>query len=193
MTSPILNRRDAVATLLAFSAAGSLAACGNAANEVSGDVDLLRYASATSFFSETEMSQIAAIADTIIPTTNTPGAVAAGVPDVIQGLASVWGDDGFRQFSRAGLASLIGALDERAGETFVSLPAAAKHAALKTYDAGVYGGGVEDEFYKAFKNTVATAYYMSEPGATQELAYEAVPGAWIADAPITDFPKAWAR
>jgi hypothetical protein len=164
MTSPILNRRDAVATLLAFSAAGSLAACGNAANEASGDVDLLRYASATSFFSETEMSQIAAIADTIIPTTNTPGAVAAGVPDVIQGLASVWGDDGFRQFSRAGLASLIGALDERAGETFVSLPAAAKLAALKTYDAGVYGGGVEDEFYKAFKNTVATAYYMSEPG-----------------------------
>ena len=193
MSGFMLNRRNAVQALLAISASGALAACGNADEAVTdAATDDLRYAGGARFFSEDEMTKIAAIADTIIPTTDTPGAVAAGVPDVLQKLASEWGDDNYRQYWRGGLRTLSAALDGMAGESFAGLPQAAREATLGQHDAKVFGGDVEDGFYKDMKRTVATAYYMSEPGATQELAYEPVPGEWIGVAPISEYPKTWA-
>lgn len=190
MTITHMSRRQAMASLLAISAAGSLAACGRIEEEpdlVSG----LDYAAPLKFFRPDEMAWIAALADTIIPATDTPGAIAANVPDTIQGLASEWGDDGFRLFSREGLASLKESLGSDEGQ-FVDLKAEARTAVLAAYDADIYSGSVDDDFYRNLKSTVATAYYMSEIGATQELAYEAVPGEWIGDAPLSDYPKTWA-
>ena len=189
-----MNRRGAIQALLAISATGALAACGNSGDAVTTDAatDDLRYAGGARFFSEDEMSQLSALADTIIPTTDTPGAVAAGVPDTLQKLASEWGDDTYRRYWRQGLRDLTGKLDAAAGESFAALPAEAREAALGRHDANVFAGDVEDGFYKDLKRTVATAYYMSEPGATQELAYEPVPGEWIGVAPISDYPKTWA-
>lgn len=187
-----MNRRGAIQALLAISATGALAACNSEGELITPEVDDLRYASAARFFSDAEMAQIAALADTIIPTTDTPGAVAAGVPTTVQKLASEWGDDNYRTYWRQGLRDLTAKLDEAAGEDFAALPAPAREAALGAHDAKVFAGEVKDGFYKDFKRTVATAYYMSEPGATQELAYEAVPGEWIGVAPISRFPKTWA-
>ena len=189
-----MNRRGALASLLAISASGALAACGSA-EEVAADAsntDVLRYARGVKFFSDEEMAKMSAMADTIIPTTDTPGAVAAGVPDTLQGLASEWGDDAYRKYWREGVAKLSGDLDAMAGEDFAALPAAARERVLGQHDAKVFGGEAEDQFYKDFKRTVATAYYMSEPGATEELAYEAVPGQWIGVAPLSEYPKTWA-
>ena len=67
-----------------------------------------------------------------------------------------------------------------------------RKTALGTYDAGVFSAELEDKFYKDLKTTVIEAYYMSEPGATEALAYEPVPGEWIGCAPLTEFPKTWA-
>ena len=192
LTQANINRRSALTGLLAISASGALAACGNSsgAAEAAKSTDVLRYAKATQFFSDAEVRALEAIADTIIPTTDTPGAAEAGVPDVIQGLASEWGDDNFRQYWREGLRRVYKSLS---GETkFAAMSAEEREAVLGAYDAKVYGGEVEDTFYRDMKKTVATAYYMSEPGATQELAYEAVPGEWIGQAPISKYPKTWA-
>ena len=190
MTLNHMNRRQAMASLLAISAAGSLAAC----NQIEAEPELvsgLNYAAPLKFFRDDEMALIGALADTIIPATDTPGAIAANVPDTVQGLASEWGDNGFRLFAREGLAALNNALSSD-GASFVDMAAEQRAAILSAYDSDVFSGEIEDDFYKSFKNTVATAYYMSEIGATQELAYEPVPGEWIGDAPLTDFPKTWA-
>ena len=65
-------------------------------------------------------------------------------------------------------------------------------AALTAYDAAVYEWQIDDGFYRDLKSTVVEAYYMSEVGATEELAYEPVPGEWIGCVPLSEFPKTWA-
>jgi hypothetical protein len=47
------------------------------------------------------------------------------------------------------------------------------------------------DYYK-LKDLLVTAYYMSEPGATQELRYEHIPGAWEPSIPLTKDTRAWA-
>ncbi len=190
MAQLFMNRRGAIASLLAISASEALSACGkieDTPEEVSG----LAYAGPMQFFSADEMAFIAAVANTIIPTTDTPGAVSAGVPETLQALASEWADDGFRLFWREGLTDINSALSAD-GTAFTDMTVDQQATVLSTYDADIYSGAVENDFYKSLKSTVVTAYYMSEPGATEELNYEAVPGEWIGDAALSDYPKTWA-
>lgn len=189
-----LDRRDMFKSLLALSAVGAVSACGGAQETTTTDAasETPAEASAGGFFNASEMAFIAAVSDTIIPTTDTPGAVAAGVPETIQALATDWGNDEFRTYWRNGLTNLGGTLTEQAGGEFGSLDPEQKLAALSAYDASVFDGQIDDGFYRALKATIVQAYYMSEPGATEELAYEPVPGEWIGCVPLSEFPKTWA-
>lgn len=189
MTDTTLNRRDALQGLLAISAAGALAACGSKETNKSGAKILgdTEFATFKGFFSVEEMALLTALSDTIIPATDTPGAVAAGVPATLQGLATEWADDNHRTYWRGGLRALDAALPG-----FIAQDASAREAVLGDYDAKVFAGEIEDKFYRDIKSTIARAYYMSEPGATQELAYEAVPGEWKGCVPLADYPKTWA-
>jgi len=195
MDKLMMQRRDAIKSLLAISAASALAACtGKAENGEAKPAASasLKYASEGNFLNADEMAMVAALAQTIIPKTETAGAVEAGVPAAIQGLASEWGDDNFRKYTRNGLAALDKHFKSVGGQAFADQSEKQRESLLSKYDANVFGGKVTDEFYKNFKSTVATAYYMSEPGATEELAYEAVPGEWKGCVPLADYPKTWA-
>ena len=189
-----LDRRDMFKSLLALSAVGAVSACGGAqeASPTDTATDATPEPATGGFFNAAEMTLISAIADTIIPATATPGAVGAGVPDTIQALATDWGNDQFRTYWRGGLAGLGNVLTERAGGEFSTLDAEQRLAALAAYDAAVFDGQIENGFYRALKATVVEAYYMSEPGATEELAYEPVPGEWIGCVPLSEYPKTWA-
>ena len=46
--------------------------------------------------------------------------------------------------------------------------------------------------YIRLKDLVLTTYYLSEPGATQELRYELIPGVWEASMPLDEDRRAWA-
>ncbi|MEO1554214.1 MAG: gluconate 2-dehydrogenase subunit 3 family protein [Pseudomonadota bacterium] len=184
-----LHRRQVFQSLIAISAVGGLAACGSADESQNGR---MAGAAAPGYFNASEMALISAIAQTIIPQTDTAGAVQAGVPVTLQNLATDWGNSEFQQYWRDGLAALGGALTTDSGDAFTSLSPSEREAALAAYDAQVYAGDMEDGFYRDFKATVVQAYYMSEPGATEELAYEPVPGEWIGCVPLSDFPKTWA-
>ncbi len=186
-----LDRRDMFKGLLAISGAGALAACGaaNAPNEGAAEP---AEGDAAGFFNAAEMAQIAVLADTIIPATETGGAVAAGVPDTLQSLATDWGDDGFRTYWRDGLKALISKLESGEGTSFTEASPEERQSILSAYDAGVFDGETDDGFYRDFKGTVVQAYYMSEIGASEELAYEPVPGDFIGCVELSDYPKTWA-
>lgn len=189
-----LNRREAMASLLAISAAGALGACSNGAdNEAAADaVSDLKFASPTAFFTDAEMEFLSAVANTLIPDTETAGAVGAGVPETLQSLASVWGDNDYRVFWRRGIRDLKDQLQDGSGTDFLNQSEAVRTSALAAHDADVFSGQVDDGFYRSLKATVVQAYYMSEVGASEELAYEPVPGDWKGCVPLSDYPKTWA-
>lgn len=195
MDKIMMQRRDAIKSLLAISAASALAACtgktenGEAKPAASAN---LKYASEGKFLNTGEMALVAALAQTIIPKTDTAGAIEAGVPEAIQGLASEWGDDNFRKYTRSGLSALDKHFKSVGGQAFADQSEKQRESLLSKYDADVFGGKVKDDFYKNFKSTVATAYYMSEPGATEELIYEAVPGEWKGCVPFSEIGRTWA-
>lgn len=183
----LLERREAIKGLLAISASGALAACGQGNSSSSPKAER----------SERELpaasvALLAALVDTIIPQTDTGGAVAAGVPAALQSLVKDWGDDKFKAYWIGGMRALDKTLNRQAGQSFVDLSPKQRASLLNKYDADVYGEKTEDAFYKDMKRTAATAYYMSEIGASEELAYEAVPGEWIGCVELADFPKTWA-
>lgn len=185
----MIPRREAMQLLLAVASTGALAACGNKA----GDADGLDFKGGE-FLNPKEMALLSALAQTIIPTTDTPGAAEVGVPQTLQDLISNWGDNSLRVYWRQGLKALNKHfLNVEGGGQFSNLSEPEQYSLLNAYDAAVYAGDVEDGFYKDLKHTVARAYYMSEVGASEELNYDPVPGDFLGDIPFADVGKAWAN
>ena len=185
----LMQRRDALKSLVAISAAGALTAC--IGSDEAGAKAGKKLSSAPKLMAS-EMALISAIAQTIIPKTETAGAVEAGVPAVIQSLFTDWGDDNYRTYWRGGLDKLEQHFLKSGGQVFAKMNAPQQAKLLGEYDAKAYGENGFDDFYLNMKSTIATAYYMSEAGATEELAYESVPGEWRGCVPLSDFPKTWA-
>ena len=193
MTNIQPNRRSAIKSLLAISSLGALAACGKRENQGGKTASTtLEYAAKGKFLDVNEVGLLSALAQTIIPKTTTPSAVDAGVPQTLQDLLSNWGDDNLRLYWREGLSELSNSLKQAAGQAFEKLSELQQNNVLGRYDAQAAKGDVDDPFYQDMKRTIATAYYMSEVGATEELHYDPVPGNWRGDVPFSEIGKAWA-
>ena len=194
-----MDRRDIIKGLMALSAAGALASCSReeaARPRAAPDPETnysLRYYRPGQFLSPNELALLGAVAQTIIPKTDTAGAIEAGVPDTLQSLLSEWADDDMRAAWRRTLRQMAYHLDEAAGTRFRSASQAVREAALGPIDAAVFAGERDDlPGYPDLKFTIATAYYMSEPGATEELRYEALPGRWEGCIPFAEVGRTWA-
>ena len=146
---------------------------------------------------EAQMKLLVAIADTIIPETDTPGAVATGVPKQISGMLKAWAS-AETQTKLTGVIDAIGRLDK----DFAGLDAAKRKALLLKYDAEavkpgppptgkphplamMMGPPVMNPDYVQLKGLVINLYYASEIASTKELVYEHVPGKYVASMPVT--------
>jgi gluconate 2-dehydrogenase gamma chain len=76
---------------------------------------------------------LSAVADTMVPRTDTPGAVDAGVPALFDGLLKNWASPKRREELLAAL-EVIGRLGQQDGQPFVALSAERRHALLADYD-----------------------------------------------------------
>lgn len=128
------------------------------------------------------------VADTMIPATDTPGALAVDVPAFVRDMLSDWA-------SAATRAEIVGALDAierqawaQLGASFLELAPERRLAVLRRYDEDAVSR--QDPAYAKFKYLVLVGYYQSEIGATQELRYELVPGVWRACLPLTEVGRA---
>ncbi|MDE2597509.1 MAG: gluconate 2-dehydrogenase subunit 3 family protein [Sphingomonadales bacterium] len=127
---------------------------------------------------------LAAVADTIIPRTDTPGAVDVGVPARFDALLRDWASPP----SRTALTGALAAIDAAAGARgFAALSPTARHDLLSAHDRAQ----ARDPGYGRLKGLIVQLYYYSEPGCTQELRYEHAPGAWVPSMPITPETRAW--
>jgi gluconate 2-dehydrogenase gamma chain len=132
---------------------------------------------------------LTAVADTLIPRTDTPGAVQVGVPAKFDALMHDWASPAHRAEHLAALAAIDDAAKTKAGRPFALLALAARKSMLAAYDAENFATNAT---YARLKALLVSLYYMTEPGATKELRYEHAPGAWVASIPLTPQTRAWA-
>ena len=129
---------------------------------------------------------LAELADVIIPTTDTPGAKAAGAEQFI---IRVMRDCHPMDEQKAFYASLdqFGKDSKAAyGKNFVALGNDQKVAMVKKLIE------TDRAFFKQMKSYTAAGYFNSEIGATQALEYVEVPGRLDACIPSQPGQKAWA-
>jgi hypothetical protein len=128
------------------------------------------------------------VADVMIPPTDTPGALVAGVPAFVRGMLEEWAS----AETRAQIAGVLDEIDKRAwvrrGASFAQILPEQRHELLRDFDAAAYV--LDDEAYRKFKFLVLAGYYQSEIGATQELRYEMVPGTWRGCMPFDEIGRA---
>jgi hypothetical protein len=79
---------------------------------------------------------------------------------------------------------------EKFGASFVELPPERRHEVVRGFDEDRVGR--QDPPYGKFKYLVLAGYYLSEVGATQELRYELIPGAWRPCVPFSEIGRATA-
>jgi hypothetical protein len=145
------------------------------------------------FFTPAQGSLIGAVADIIIPRSDTPGAVDAGVPVFIdQMFANVYAKADQERYMSA-----MAAFDKAGGKPFLQLGEAQRKALVLKLHAEALADPKATpaaSFVLMTKKLVMTGFFLSQPGCTQVLQYAAVPGAYHADVPLAQAGngRAWA-
>lgn len=153
---------------------------------------------AFSLFSDDEFQLIRRLAETIIPETDTPGAIEAGVPAFIEEMVATVYKEADREMFLQGLA----AFDERTrseyGASFAALSEEEQHEMAVRENRQAIEGEADGEadgppFFLVMKELVLTGFFTSEVGATQVLQHESVPGSYDGCAPLEEVGRAWAE
>lgn len=143
-------------------------------------------------FSPKEFEILSAIADTLIPNTDTPGAISAGVPAFIDSMMNNWASSEQRLNFRNSLRKIHESLNIIAGD-FVKANYKTRFHALNTFDKEIFSDGGDDNYgYKFIKEIIVDVYYKSEIGASEELIYDANPGVWKPCVPFSQVGRSWA-
>jgi hypothetical protein len=111
---------------------------------------------------------ISAIAELIIPETDTPGAIEAGVPAFIELMLSDWYTVDERQPIIDGMAALDARSLEETQQPFVDAESKQQQEWLTDVQ--------DSEFFNMFKSLTVYGYYTSEVGANAELIFNPAPG-----------------
>jgi len=191
MPDPVLPDNGRRAALLHLSALLGLAALGIDAKALAAAA--AKPAIAPELFTPDELRLTGVLAELIIPRTGTPGALDVGAHRTIDHLLAVCTLPPAQAAFRAGLARIDAAAQAQEHKRFTLLAPARQEALLRALDAGAAPFSAADaRFFRQLKGYVAFAYYTSEAGASQELAYLPVPGGFKGDLKVTPSTRTWA-
>jgi hypothetical protein len=147
------------------------------------------------FLTLTEAQTVAAVSEQIIPRTDTPGAIDAGVPAFIDRMMAGYYQERERHILRAGLARIDRDAHQAHGMAFAALTPEQQIELMKVYDREAFeqnSKGGDKHAFRMLKELTTLGYFTSEPGATKALKYAPVPGPYKGDIPFSDVGKAWA-
>ena len=158
------------------------------------------------FFNDGQAATVADIAEIIIPKTDTPGAKDAGVPGFIDSMLNeVYSKEEQDKFLK-GLEEFDADAENEYGNSFMNCKPEDQVALFKKHhDAAVStlgkggptgwwntAGGADKPFVLKVKELTLLGFFTSEPGATQVLQYNQVPGPFQGCVPLSQVGKAWA-
>lgn len=157
-------------------------------------------------FTPEEKEIIGRITDIIIPETDTPGALKAGVPDfipmMIQDTFPAQEQDKFHE----GLWDFNSWCTVNEGEKFLELDHKLQHEAVEKIDQLILDKDESSSlksskhnseigismFYRTLKELTLLGFFTSETGATETLRYVQIPGDYKGCIPYNPGDKAWA-
>jgi hypothetical protein len=147
-------------------------------------------------FTDDEKGMVNRMTDVIIPKTDTPGAVDAGVPAFIVMMMQECYPDKDQQQFHAGLAAFDKLCKGRYKGNFLKLSPDKQETAVADLDKMVLGkNSLPDKnlaFYRHLKELTLLGFFTSEPGATETLRYVQIPGRYDGCVPYKKGEKAWA-
>ncbi len=153
--------------------------------------DLAR--STKTLFNADQLALVRELGEIIIPTTDTPGAIAAGVHDFINHFVVYCASTDEQQGLLAGLKRIDDSAQTRFSKPFLSASKTQQIELLTKMEQAADGFTTDDrQFFKKLKALVTFGYYTSELGASQELAYLAIPGGYKGNFKFKQIGKAWA-
>lgn len=190
-----MDRRNALAGMVAMFGAQLFAPLARAAGSAAGITTgaampvIDEGAASIQVFTPGQRALMTALCERIVPTTDTPGAIAAGVPAYVEKLLADWALPEDRLPILSGLAEI----DARSRQDY-KLPAAQANpeqqdALLTLAMNNAFPDG--EEFFKAFRQMVVVGYYTSEIGITQEREYLPVPGEYNGAFPYSQVNKVY--
>lgn len=193
-----MHRRDALKGLLLM---GGMAFSGAVSRALAAG---LQGGVGEGAFSAPQRAGVTAMADRIIPATDTPGAVEAGAVQFIEEIVFRWYTPAERDIFLRGLQQAdVLARDAGAG-SFVELSPEQQDAlltqleqeALRAQGAGGFSllPSLDEDlspFFAKLKELVVVGYYTSEVGATQELRFNPMPMQYRGDIPLAEVGRAW--
>lgn len=136
-----------------------------------------------------QAAAVSVVADCIIPATDTPGAVEAGVPEFVDVIVGEWYDPDERARFLAGLADLDARSAALGAPAFSDLTPEKQVALLTTLEAEALEArkvAPKDPapFWIRIKSLTLYGYYTSAAGALQELGRPTIPGRFDSCAPL---------
>jgi hypothetical protein len=138
-------------------------------------------------FTPAQHELMTALSERVMPTTDTPGAIAAGVPQYIEKLLADWAWPDERKPIIAGLDLLDAKSRKDNGVPAAKATPEQQDALLTAAMNDQFPNGAA--FFENFRQLVLTGYYTSEIGMTQEREYLPVPGEYHGDYPYSNVNK----
>ena len=147
----------------------------------------------TKFFTPEQLQMTGVIADLIIPTTDTPGALSVNVHGFLDVYLAECVSKNDQEKFLNGLKKINSVAASKFRKPFLSCTQKQQTQLLTAIEKSDLGFTPDDKgFFTQFKSLTLFSYYTSEVGATQELAYLAIPGGYQGNFPFAKVGKAWA-
>lgn len=195
----MIDRRELLhrAAMMLGGAVSSSAALGVLGGCVAIPPSSAQTPAATRFLTPQEAPTVEVMCEQIIPRTDTPGAIDAGVPAFIDRMMADFYQDAERATLRAGLARVEADAQASHGKSFPALTSDQQVALMTVYDReqfdwGRAGSSGPVHFFRIVKELTTLGFFTSEAGATKFLRYDPVPGPWKPDVPYSEIGRAWA-
>jgi hypothetical protein len=158
---------------------------------------------AVDYFTPGQRKIVAAMTEIIIPRTDTPGAIDAGVPRYIELMAANWMNDEERAIFNAGLKDIETRIPAEYGKPFDQLDAAQQLAIMEALEDAAsdspwfeFGNTMREfisdaPFICQLKELTVWGFFTSEEGGSQVLRYDPMPMFFNGDIPLASDESSW--
>ncbi len=138
-------------------------------------------------FSPTQFELTKAIADTILPRTQSPSASEVKVPEFMDLLLQDVLSREAKEHLLEGLSQFNIDCEAATGKSFPELATNERYDYLEPIDHEVMGADYRGKipFYYTFKKLCISIYYSTEEGIKQNLKYRPIPGSYQGDIPLS--------